>query len=183
MRAGANKRRGGARRGCYGVPIVNRDFKDSMDYAGNIYGKAGLVLEMLREQMGDEAFFHGLQHYLEANRLKTVVTADLVKALEESSGTNVDDFFNQWIYGAGAPQFAVDSSYDAEAKKLNLTVMQTQKTGGRVGLFDVPVEVAISTASGTKSFPITVSQAGRDVFFSGGFRAVCWCFSTRATRF
>ncbi len=32
----------------YTVPIVNRDFKDSMDFAGNIYGKAGLVLEMLR---------------------------------------------------------------------------------------------------------------------------------------
>ncbi len=142
----------------YGVPIVNRDFKDSMDFAGNIYGKAGLVLEMLREQMGDYPFFHGLQHYLEANRLKTVVTADLVKALDDANGTSVDGFFNQWIYGAGAPQFSIDSSYDAAAKKLNLTVMQTQKTGGRVGLFSVPVEVAISTESGTKSFPITVSK-------------------------
>ena len=59
------------------VPIVNRDFKDSMDYAGNIYGKGGMVLEMLREQMGDAAFFHGLQHYLEVNRLKTWSRADL----------------------------------------------------------------------------------------------------------
>jgi aminopeptidase N len=142
----------------YTVPIVNTDFKNSMDFAGNIYGKAGLVLEMLREQMGDYEFFHGLQHYLEANRLKTVVTADLVKALDDSNGTKVDDFFSQWIYGGGAPQFTVDSSYDAEAQKLNLTVMQTQKTGGHVGLFHVPVEVAISTASGTKSFPITVSK-------------------------
>jgi aminopeptidase N len=142
----------------YTVPIVNRDFKDSMDFAGNIYGKAGLVLEMLREQMGEYPFFHGLQHYLEANRLKTVVTADLVKALNDSSGTNQDGFFSEWIYGAGAPQFAVDSSYDPVGKKLNLTVMQTQKTGGHVGLFNVPIEVAISTASGTKSFPITVSK-------------------------
>ncbi len=142
----------------YTVPIVTTDFKDSMDFSGNIYGKAGLVLEMLREQMGDQTFFHGLQHYLEVNRLKTVVTADLVKALDDSSGTKVDDFFNQWIYGAGAPRFTVDSSYDAESKKLNLTVTQTQKTGGHVGLFNVPVEIAISTASGTKSFPITVSK-------------------------
>jgi aminopeptidase N len=142
----------------YTVPIVNRDFKNSMDFAGNIYGKAGLVIEMLREQMGDDAFFHGLQHYLEVNRLKTVVTADLVKALEDSSGKNVDSFFDQWIYGAGAPQFLVSSSYDGAAKKLNLTVTQQQKTGGHVGLFNVPVEVAISTASGTKSFPIAVSK-------------------------
>jgi aminopeptidase N len=142
----------------YTVPIVNSDFKDSMDYAGNIYGKGGLVLEMLREQMGDDAFFRGLQHYLEANRLKTVVTADLLKALDESSGTKVDQFFDQWIYGAGAPQFEIDSEYDSGAKKLNLTVMQAQKTAGRMGLFNVPIEVAISTAIDTKSFPITVSK-------------------------
>ncbi len=140
------------------VPIVNSDFKDSMDYAGNIYGKGGLVLEMLREQMGDAAFFKGLQHYLEANRLKNVVTADLVKALDESSGTSVDKFFDEWVYGAGAPQFEIDSSYDADAKQLNLTVDQTQKVAGRVGLFTVPVEVTVTTAGGTKSFQIAVSK-------------------------
>ena len=140
------------------VPIVNSDFKDSMDYAGNVYGKAGLVLEMLREQMGDDAFFKGLQHYLEVNRFKNVVTADLVKALEESSGMNLDKFFDEWVYGAGAPQFEIDSNYDAGAKQLSLTVDQTQKLAGHVGLFTVPVEVSITTASGTKSFPITVSK-------------------------
>jgi len=143
----------------FGVPIVNRDFKDSMEYSGNIYGKAGLVLEMLREQLGDAAFFHGLQHYLETNRLKTVVTADLEKALEDTTHQNLDVFFKQWIYGGGAPQFAVTSSYDAEAKKLTLKVKQTQKTAGRVGLFEVPIEVAVGTTSGIKSFPITVSKA------------------------
>ena len=67
------------------VPIVTHEFHDSLDYAGNIYGKAGLVLEMLREQLGDDTFFHALQHYLEANRLQNVVTADLIKAIEDSS--------------------------------------------------------------------------------------------------
>lgn len=142
----------------FAVPIVNSDFKNSMDYAGNVYGKSGLVLEMLREQMGDAAFFRGLQHYLEVNRLKNVVTADLVRALEESSGTSVGKFFDEWVYGAGAPQFEIDSDYDADAKQLHLTVDQTQKLAGRVGLFTVPIEVAVTTASGTKSFPITVSK-------------------------
>jgi len=53
----------------FGVPIVTGDFHDSMAYAGNIYDKGGLVLEMLRRQMGDQALFTGLRHYLEDHRM------------------------------------------------------------------------------------------------------------------
>ena len=89
-----------------------------------------------------------------------------MKALDESSGTETSiRFFDQWIYGAGAPQFEIDSDYDADAKQLNLTVTQAQKPArARVGLFNVPIEVAVSTASGTKSFPITVSKQEETVF-------------------
>ena len=89
----------------YPIPIVTRNIDDSVEYEGNVYDKAGWVIHMLREQMGDDAFFRALKHYLEANRMQNVVTADLVKNIEDSSGTNVDQFFDQWIYGAGAPRF------------------------------------------------------------------------------
>src|SRR3984893_3623363 len=100
---------------------------------------------MLREQLGDDAFFAALKHYLEANRLQNVVTADLAKAVEESTGRNVDEFFDQWIYGAGAPRFMVRSAYDAATKKVSLDVRQTQKVEGHVGVFHVPIEVAVTT--------------------------------------
>ena len=131
-----------------------------------MYDKAGWVLHMLREQLGDDAFFAALKHYLEANRLQNVVTADLVKAIEESTGTNVDQFFDQWIYGAGAPRFMVRSAYDAATKKVSLDVKQTQKVEGHVGLFRVPIEVAVTTASGEKLFPIEVSKADETFSFS-----------------
>jgi aminopeptidase N len=148
------------------IPIVTRDINDSVEYVGNVYDKAGWVLNMLRKQLGDEAFFRALKHYLEANRLQNVVTADLVKAIEESTGTNVDPFFDQWIYGAGAPRFTVKSTYDAEAKKVSLVVKQTQKVEGHVGLFRVPVDVAITTAGGDKVFPIEVSKAEETFSFA-----------------
>ena len=150
----------------YPVPIVTRDIDDSVEYVGNVYDKAGWVLHMLREQLGDDAFFRALKHYLEANRLQNVVTADLVKAIEESTGTNVDQFFDQWIYGAGAPRFMVQSAYDAAAKKVSLDVRQTQKVEGHVGLFRVPIDVAVTTASGEKLFPIEVSKAEETFSFS-----------------
>ena len=143
----------------YPIPIVTRDINDSVEYVGNVYDKAGWVLHMLREQMGDEAFFRAIKHYLEVNRLQNVVSADLAKAIEESSGTNVDRFFDQWIYGAGAPRFTVRSTYDDVGKHVSLSVKQTQKVDGHVGLFRVPIEVSITTGNGEKHFPIEVSKA------------------------
>jgi len=139
-------------------PIVRHDFDDSSEFDGNAYGKGGLVLYMLRHQIGREPFYRGLKHYLEVNRGKNVVTADLVKAIEDETHINVDPFFTQWIYGAGAPKFDLAYTYDDANHQIVLKVKQAQKVEGRVGIFRVPVEVEITTTSGAKTYPITVSK-------------------------
>jgi aminopeptidase N len=139
-------------------PIVRHDFDDSSEFDENAYNKGGWVLYMLRHQMGEEAFYRGIKHYLEVNRGKNVVTADLGKAIEEASHTNVDQFFSQWLYGAGAPKFDLSYTYDGEKHQVVLNVKQTQKVEGRVGLFRVPVEVEITTASGPKLYNVTVAK-------------------------
>jgi len=139
-------------------PIVRHDFDDSSEFDGNAYGKGGSVLYMLRHQLGNEAFYRGLKHYLEVNRGKNVVTADLVKAIEEETHVNVDQFFTQWVYGAGAPKFDLSYTYDESKHQVALKVKQTQKVEGRVGIFRVPVDVEVTTAGGAKTYPITVSK-------------------------
>ncbi len=139
-------------------PIVRHDFDDSSEFDGNAYGKGGWVLYMLRHQIGEDAFNRGIKHYLEVNRGKNVVTADLAKAIEETTHTNVDQFFSQWLYGAGAPKFDLSYTYDNEKHQVMLSVKQTQKIEGRVGLFRVPVEVEITTATGPKLYNVTVSR-------------------------
>jgi aminopeptidase N len=143
----------------YPVPIVTRNFTDSIEYAGNVYTKGGWVLKMLRTKLGDEDFFHGLHHYLETNRNQNVVTADLEKAIDQSTFTNVDHFFHQWIWRAGAPKYEVSYTYDDAAHQLKLTVKQTQKVEGMVDLFDMPVEIEIATAAGRKTSTIEVNKA------------------------
>jgi aminopeptidase N len=147
------------------VPIVSRDFEDSTEYEGNIYDKAGWVLRMLREKLGDDDFFRALHHYLEVNRGQNVVTADLQKAIEEATSVNVDKFFDQWVYGAGAPQFDVSYAYDGTAQQVNLSVKQTQKVEGRVALFDVPIEIEIATASGRVTHAVEINQASQTLAF------------------
>src|SRR6266849_4621339 len=132
----------------YAKPLVRFDFDDSSEFDDNAYNKGGWVLYMLRHQIGDDAFWRGLKHYLEVNRGKNVVTADLIRAIEEANHTSVDRFFNQWAYGAGAPKFDLSYTYDDAKHQVALTVKQTQKVEGHVGLFRIPTEVEITTASG-----------------------------------
>src|ERR1700678_1561213 len=143
----------------YPVPIVTRNFTDSIEYAGNVYDKGGWVLKMLRSKLGDDDFFRGLHYYLETNRGQNVVTADLEKAIDHSTSTNVDHFFHQWIWRAGAPKYEVSYTYDAAAHQVKLNVKQTQKVEGAVDLFDIPVEIEIPTASGRKISTIQGSNA------------------------
>ena len=49
-------------------------------------------------------------------------------------------------------------AYDEAKKQVALTVKQTQKREGPVGLFQVPADVEITTASGPKLYPIHVTQ-------------------------
>jgi len=144
--------------GLFAKPIVRHDFDDSSEFDGNAYGKGGWVLYMLRHQLGEESFYRGLKHYLEANRGKNVVTADLIKAIEEATHTDVDEFFNQWIYGAGAPKLDLSYAYDGAKHQVGLTVKQTQKREGHVGLFHIPTEVEITTATGARLYPVKVTK-------------------------
>ncbi len=147
-------------------PIVSYDITNAIENSGNIYGKGGLVLRMLREKLGDEAFFHALHRYLETNRGQNAVTADLIKAIEQDTSVSVDEFFRQWVYGAGAPKFEVTQKYDDGTKQLQLEVKQTQKVENLVGLFRVPIDVEVATASGHKTFSIDVSKADENFSFT-----------------
>ncbi len=143
----------------YPVPIVQRNFTDSIEYASNVYTKGGWVLKMLRTKLGDDNFFHALHYYLTINRGQNVVTADLQKSIEQATNINVDQFFHEWIWRAGAPKYEVSYTYDDAAKQIKLAVKQTQKVEGMVDLFDMPVDVEITTATGRKTTSIDVSKA------------------------
>jgi aminopeptidase N len=141
------------------VPIVQRNFTDGIEYAGNVYTKGGWVLKMLRTKLGDDNFFRALHYYLETNRNQNVVTADLEKAIDQSTAINTDKFFHEWVWRAGAPSYDVSYTYDDSAHQIKLLVKQTQKVEGMVDLFEMPVDVEIATASGPQTHSINVTKA------------------------
>lgn len=115
------------------------------------YNKGGAVLHTLREQIGDAAFWKGVNIYLSRHKFKNVGTSDLQKAMEEASLKDLNWFFKQWIYSAGHPKLEVNQVYDSKTKTLKLTVNQIQKLEENTpSAFILPMEIEITTAKETK---------------------------------
>lgn len=70
----------------------------SMDDRNLVYFKGAYVLHLLREEIGDQAFWKGIKFYSQRHFGKAVETDDFKLAMEESSGKDLDAFFNEWIY-------------------------------------------------------------------------------------
>ena len=75
------------------------------------YAKGGVILNMLRGIVGDDAFYSSLQHYLWYNKYQSVEIHDLRIAFEKVTGQDLNWFFNQWFLSAGHPIIDVNYVY------------------------------------------------------------------------
>lgn len=95
-------------------------------FDGVSYNKGGSILHMLRNYLGDEAFFDGLHHYLKTNEYGTGEAHQVRLALEKVSGKDLNWFFNQWFFGSGHPVLSFTTSFDPVKKNVTLTLKQSQ---------------------------------------------------------
>ncbi|MDF2453859.1 MAG: aminopeptidase 1-like, partial [Bacteroidota bacterium] len=109
------------------VDLVRFDYEEREDmFDAFSYNKGGQILHMLRKYVGDDAFFASLKLYLEKNKFKTAEAHDLRLAFEETTGEDLNWFFNEWYYAKGHPDLDIKKSYDAASKKLKLEITQQQ---------------------------------------------------------
>lgn len=109
------------------VDLVRFDYAEREDmFDAFSYNKGGQILHMLRKYVGDDAFFASLKLYLEKNKFKTAEAHDLRLAFEETTGEDLNWFFNEWYYAKGHPDLDIKKSYDATTKKLKLEITQQQ---------------------------------------------------------
>ena len=120
------------------VRFYYSDKEDMFDQVS--YQKGGRILHMLRNLVGDSAFFKSLNLYLTTNKFKSAEAHQLRLAFEEVTGRDLNWFFNQWYFGSGHPSVTIDYVYDDAAGKVNVIITQTQKSGK---LFILPVAVDI----------------------------------------
>lgn len=151
-------------------PISTRRFFNADElFDENNYGRGQSVLVMLQHLLGEEAFWKAIHHYLSVNQNKMVTTGDFSKAIEESTGQNYDWFFDQWVYKMGQPELEVSYTYDDAQHQVKLRVKQLQKGDANRPWFEVPkayrlpVDIAITTSSGTKTQQIVIDQADQEI--------------------
>ena len=95
-------------------------------FDGVSYNKGGAILHMLRNYLGDDAFFNGLTDYLKTNEYGTGEAHQLRLSLEKVSGKDLNWFFNQWYYGSGHPKLSYTTTFEPVKKQVTVTINQTQ---------------------------------------------------------
>ena len=137
-------------------PIVTKNYAspDSV-FDTYAYPRAGAVLHMLRDVLGEDNWWRAINHYLTKHRNQPVETEQFRIAIEEATGRPVDWFFDEWLYKMGHPIFRVTQDYDAAKKILTLKVRQEQRVDPeseypQVTFFQMPVQIEIGTAASTR---------------------------------
>jgi aminopeptidase N len=149
----------GEAHGRYRRPIVCQDYDAPLDlFDRHLYEKGGLVLHMLRVELGRELFWKGVASYLKRHAKGIVETRDLVRALEDVSGRSLGRFFDQWVYKPGHPELEVTISW--ERGVLGIEAKQSQATtDGVPAVFELALVVDIVDTSGkSRHEKVTMTQ-------------------------
>lgn len=127
------------------------DKEDMFDLVS--YQKGGRVHNMLRNYVGDDAYFKSLNNYLTTNKFKPGEAGQMRLAFEEVTGKDMNWFWNQWFYGSGHPVVKIDYKY--EAGKAMVIIEQTQKTDK---VFRLPIAIDVYTGATKKRYNVWVEN-------------------------
>lgn len=121
---------------CDDTTNVDRIFDSRLSYS-----KGALVLNMLRWVVGDKVFFDGVRSYFNDPALYFgfARTADFQRHMEETAGSDLNWFFNDWIYGQGYPSYELTCTQNLD-KSAIISLEQTASHPS-VNFFSLPVPV------------------------------------------
>jgi len=137
--------------------VLSRDsgtvyVRDTTAY-GNIfnqrlsYYKGASVFHMLRFLFNDDdSFFAMLQQYQRQFGGSTATTEDFKNVAEQFIGTDLDYFFEQWIYREGYPKYA--TWWNQEGNLVYVKLNQVTAIPGSVSLFKTPLEIKLFSQQG-----------------------------------
>jgi aminopeptidase N len=133
------------------VRFYYADKEDMFDLVS--YQKGGRIHNMLRNYVGDEAYFKSLNHYLTTNKFKPGEAGQMRLSFEEVTGKDMNWFWNQWFYGAGHPVVKIDYRY--EGNKAMVIIEQTQKTDK---VFRLPIAIDVYNGASKKRYHVWVEN-------------------------
>lgn len=145
---------------------LNRMFSSRLTYL-----KGGYLLHMLRGQLGDSSFFRGMRRYLNDPKLAYAhaLTEDLQRNLEAESGEDLQEFFDDWFYGEGYPNY--DALWDQPSPGLLRLRLNQATSHPSVNFFEMPVPIQIKGAGGDTTIIVNHTSNGQLFTLQPGFMA------------
>lgn len=128
-----------------GSVFVDDTTSDFRIFDGRLsYAKGGMVLHMIRGQIGDEPFFSAIINYLTDSKLINgfASTQDLQQHFEAESGMNLNEFFNDWIYGQGYPLYKLH--WGQNNNNIGFLDIEQSQSHSSVDFFELNVSVKFS---------------------------------------
>jgi aminopeptidase N len=144
--------------------LVRFEYLDKEDMFDLVsYNKGGAILHMLRNYLGDEAFFTSLKIYLNEYKFKVAEAHQLRLVFEKVTGKDLNWFFNQWYFGANHPKIDISYDYNKLRKTVTVNVQQLQAQS-----FQFPLTLDIF--EGNKRRRETVFIENNDTSFTFNFK-------------
>ncbi len=143
--------------------LVRFYYKDREDVFDAVsYNKGGRILNMLRNYVGDSAFFTALNEYLNRYKFKPAEAEQLRLVFEDVTGQDLNWFWNQWYYGSGQPSLDINYHYNNGVERV--IVNQIQKTGK---IFKLPTAIDVySSGSNKKRYKVWLENPSDTFYFA-----------------
>lgn len=140
--------------------LVRFDYSSREDVFDLVtYQKGGGILHMLRNYLGDEAFFAGMQDYLKTNEYQNAEAHQLRLSFEKVSGKDLNWFFNQWYFGSGNPKINYSYTFEPVKKQVAVTIEQTQEQP-----FQFPLAIDVYENGKPKRYNVWVNAQAKNTF-------------------
>ncbi|MBI3726085.1 HEAT repeat domain-containing protein [bacterium] len=128
----------------YSRPIVQRTYHAPIDiFDRHLYEKGGSVLHYLRFLLGEDDLRASIKHYLEKHREKPVETVDFQRAIQETTGRDLERFFDEHVLGRGHASLKLAFEHDEERKLAKLTIEQTQDPSSARDVFHLELGLSL----------------------------------------
>ncbi|KFF00170.1 peptidase M1 [Chryseobacterium formosense] len=140
--------------------LVRFDYSSREDVFDLVtYQKGGGILHMLRNYLGDDAFFAGITDYLKTNEYKNAEAHQLRLSFEKVSGKDLNWFFNQWYFGSGNPKLSYTTSFEPVKKQITVTLNQSQDLP-----FEFPLAIDVYDNGKPKRYNVWANAAAKNTF-------------------
>lgn len=122
-------------------PLFRVSYNNAEDVYDRIsYEKGGCTLNMLRNYLGDTAFFSGLNLYLTQYKFSSTEIDQLRQCFEKISGEDLNWFFNQWFRRGGHPELIVNYDWNEQNKTEQIKIEQVQSLD-KNPLYRLPLDI------------------------------------------